>query len=117
MKKILLLCLLFLSGCSCICPAYPVRVTSSEKGTNIYYDEEFIGSDSSYIVLRNKGIDKAKITGEKKGCKTTTLSPLYKFDWGVLNIIDLRNIARLLTGNVYIADTTKDLYNVTPRCN
>lgn len=117
MKKLLLTSLLLLSGCSCICPNTPVRAISNEKNTNIFYNQEYIGADSTYVLLRNKGIDKAKLVGEKKGCQTTVLPVEYRFNWGVLNIVDLRNIGRLLTWDVYEADPSKDLYNLTPKCN
>ncbi len=116
MKKIFIASLLFLSGCSCICPNIPVRAISNEKNTNIYYNNEYVGADSTYVILRNKNIDKAQLTGEKKGCQTTTLPVEYRFDWSVVNIIDLRNIARILTWDVYEAEPGKDLYNLTPKC-
>jgi len=115
--KIAMACVLFLTGCSCLCPTAPVRVISNEKNTNIYYNDEFVGSDSTYVILRNRDIDKAKITGEKKGCRTTSLSPEYLFDWQVINILDIRNIARILTWQVYKVDYSRDLYNITPRCD
>lgn len=106
----------FLSGCSCICPTNPVRIISNEKNTNIYYNGEFIGSDSTFAALKNKNVDKSIISGEKRGCTTTTLPVSYVFDMGVFNVVDPRNIVRLLTWDVYIVDKDKDLYNVTPRC-
>lgn len=105
-----------LSGCSCICPTNPVRIVSNEKNTNIYYNGEFIGSDSTFAILKNYNVEKSTVSGEKKGCTTTTLPVSYGFDMSVLNIVDLRNVVRLLTWDVYIVDKSKDLYNVTPRC-
>lgn len=116
MKKIFLATVLFLTGCSCICPTTPVRVISNERDTSIYYNNEYIGADSTYVVLRSKDIKRATIRGEKKGCQTQILKPMYRFDWSVINIIDFRNIARLLTWDVYEAEPTKDMYNVTPKC-
>lgn len=116
MKKLIIISILFLSGCSCICPSAPTRVVSNEKGTNIYYNEEFIGSDSTYAILRNKNANKSTLTGEKKGCTTKIIPVEYHFDLGALNIFDLRNWVRILTWNVYEVDRDKDLYNVTPNC-
>lgn len=116
MKKTILAAVLLLCGCSCLCPNTPARVISNEKGTNIYYNNEFIGSDSTYAVLRNKNADNSFLQGQKKGCTPKTLAVEYRFDLGVFNLFDLRNWVRLLTWDVYIVDGNKDLYNVTPDC-
>ena len=107
---------LLLAGCSCICPTNPVQVISNEKNTNIYYNGEYIGADSTYAIFKNKDVETATIRGEKKGCEKTVLPVQYNFDMSVLNIVDLRNIVRLLTWDVYTVDKSKILYNVTPRC-
>ena len=116
MKKILLATVLILSGCSCICPVQPVHVMSNEKNTNIYYNNEFIGADNTYAVLRNKNVEKSYFKGEKKGCETQVINIEHHFDFGVLNIFDLRNVFRLLAWDVYRVDRDKKIYNVTPRC-
>lgn len=116
MKNFFLASLLLLAGCSCICPAEPVRVISNEKGTDIYYNEEYLGSDSTYALLRNKNVRESTLSGEKKGCTTQTLPVEYGFDLSVLNVFDLRNVIRLLTWDVYIVDDSKNMYNVTPKC-
>lgn len=117
MKKIFIACFCaFLGACTCICPSQPVRVISNEKHTDIYYNNELLGSDSTYAILQNKGVEKATLSGEKRGCETTKLPVQHNFDYGVLNIFDVRNIVRLISWDVYEVDTSKDLYNVTPKC-
>lgn len=119
MKKILILVFTAaLAGCSCICPSgSPVRVISNEKNTNIYYNGEYLGADSTLVAIRNKHIENAIISGEKKGCKTTEIKPEYVFDIGVLWILDLRNIVRLFDWDVYRLSDPRDIYNVTPKCD
>lgn len=118
MRKLLTICagVVVLAGCSCICPTNPAQIISNEKNTNIYYNGEYIGADSTYAILKNTGVEKATIRGEKKGCETTVLPVSYNFDMSTLNILDLRNIVRLLTWDVYTVDKSKNIYNVTPRC-
>ena len=116
MKKYLALFCCLITGCSCICPTEPVRVISNEKDTKIYYNGEYIGTDSTFAILRNKNIDKSYLAGEKKGCAAKIIQPDYSFDLSTLWILDLRNLVRLLSWDVYKIDDSRNLYNVTPKC-
>lgn len=118
MKKFVVLCsILLLTGCTA--HNYPERsiyAVSNEKNTNIYLNEEYQGNENANLRILNKESKDSYVYGVKKGCKTSKLKIAYKFDMGVFWIVDLNNIPRLLTWNVWVVDEDKTLYNVTPIC-
>ena len=118
MKKIfIVIAILALGGCSCVCPRQPIRVVSNESNTKIYLNDEYQGTDSTHVFIPNKGVSTALLKGDKKGCHIQEMPVEHLFDYGVLNILDFRNIGRIFTGNVYVVDESKNFYNITPRCD
>lgn len=119
MKKLYIFCALaFLTGCTAhTYPEKTIIAVSNEKNTNIYLNEEYQGSEQANLRIMNKESKNAFVYGKKKGCQTSKLKIAYKFDMGVFWLLDLNNIPRLLTWNVWEVDEDKSLYNVTPDCS
>lgn len=118
MKKILVfMSILALCGCTAhTYPQRPIKAFSNEKNTNIFLNEEYQGNENADLRILNKESKETFVYGKKKGCKDSKIKIAYKFDMGVFWILDLNNIPRLLTWDVYKVDEDKDLYNVTPIC-
>lgn len=118
MKKIVALSSILLLA-SCTAHNYPeksIYAVSNEKNTSIYLNEEYQGSETASLRIMNKESKDAYVYGKKKGCQASKLKIAYKFDMGVFWLLDLNNIPRLLTWNVWKVDEDKSLYNVTPMC-
>lgn len=117
MKKYFVL--LFFCLCSCVHEYNQsgVYAVSNEKGTNIFVNDEYMGSETAAIRVLNRKSSNSYVRGEKKGCKSVTLPLEYRFDASVFWIINPKQLMRLFTGNVYILDENKTIYNVTPRCD
>ena len=119
MHKILLslTVLLLCSGCvSQKYPPEPIRAISNIEGTKIYLNDEYQGTDSTVLYILQKKSSTSYVRGIHKNCEKKEIQIEHVFDFSVLNVLDLRNIGRILTGNWWIVDTDKDLYNVTPDC-
>lgn len=109
----------FLLLCGCTAHNYPqtkIHAFSNEKNTNIFLNDEYQGSENADLMILNKESKTAYVYGKKKNCKDSKLKIAYKFDMGVFWILDLNNIPRLLTWDVWKVDDAKNLYNVTPIC-
>lgn len=118
MKKI---SIIFLCAALCGCTAHtyperPIKAFSNEKNTNIFLNDEYQGNEIANLKILNKESKESYVYGKKKGCKDAKLKIAYKFDIGVLWILDLNNIPRLFTLDVWKVDEDKDVYNVTPMC-
>lgn len=105
--------------CGCTAHNYPrtqLNAVSNEKNTNIYVNNEYQGSENAVLHILNRDSKDGYVYGKKKNCEDAKIKIPYKFDMGVLWILDLNNIQRLLRGDVWVVDEAKTLYNVTPRC-
>lgn len=120
MKKLLLSFCGVLALTGCTAHRYPqtqIVALSHEKNTNIFLNEEYQGSERANLMILNKESKDSYVYGRKKGCEDSKLKIAYKFDMGIFWIIDLNNIPRLLTGDFWIVDEDKTVYNVTPICD
>lgn len=116
-KTIMLIFCLLIAGCANQYPSKPIRAMSNEAGTKIYLNDEYVGTDATTLYILNSRSSDSYVSGIKKGCEVKKLQIEYQFDYGVFNIADIRNIGRLFTGNVFVVNEEKDLYNVSPMCD
>ena len=119
MKKFLIL-MSFFALCGCTAHTYPertIKAFSNEKNTNIFLNDEYQGNEIANLRILNKESKTAYVYGKKKGCQDSKIKIAYKFDMGVFWILDLNNIPRLFTLDVWKVDEEKDLYNITPICD
>lgn len=122
-KAILILTIPFISliGCSAITNGSneTISFSSQEEGTKLYVDGAYRGKDFTSITV-DRGIEHT-VVAKKEGCKTTTLTTDYSFQWGkslFLNVlIDFGIISiptDLLSGAAWKTDQAN--YDVTPNC-
>ena len=120
MKKILILTILFLTGCAT--GRDEVELTtllSYERNTDIFINNELAGVSHTQVKLPYKGIKNVVITGKKKGCKSTELRAQYDFDyWMLLNPFNVLYVPdKYFNWDWWKPSQSKILYNVTPICN
>lgn len=99
-----------------MCPGQPIYVNSNENDTKLYLNDEYIGTNTTVAFVQNKKSGESYFKGSKYGCNDKSIQVEHNFDWSVFYVLDLRNVARLVTWNVYEVDYEKDRYNVTPIC-
>ena len=74
MKKYLILAsVLLMCGCASIFQGTSenIIIRSEEKGTKIYINDEYIGTDSGVATISKKKLKNSYIRASKKGCKDT----------------------------------------------
>lgn len=111
-----------LSGCSTITngSTETIAFSSQEEDSKIFVDGKYYGKDQTQVVV-DRG-EQHTVVAQKKGCKPTTITTDYDFQFGkslFLNFfIDFGLISiptDLITGSAW--KTQQPHYNVTPQCD